>query len=201
MYDQARDRVDKSIESLVEDYRRSLYVHEYEARLVAQRMPTRVADEVIAQFYEEHRDMFVLKESIVKGLLLVVPNDAPKLEQLRKKLNPFQEQILEDVEKYAYQNATGYELFIDEWRRTNDLLIMMPFEQNDLTQQLKTKSQIELKDSISTYILQVVDKHLAGEQMPLDYAKPDIEKVILTQRQVEFLKNERNALYEKKYKK
>lgn len=199
VYNEARDKADREIENKVEDYRHSLYVHAYEQKLVSQRMPTRVAADVIESFYQEHQDMFLLRESIVRGLLLVVPNDAPKLAQIRDllKKTPLSDESLEELEKYAYQYATGYELFTEEWKTANQLLLSMPFEQNDLLKQLKNNAQIELQDTVSTYILQVTDKCLAGESMPLDYATEEIEKMILSRRQVEFIKKEREDLYNK----
>ncbi len=197
VYDEARDRADKTIESLVEDYRRSLYVHAYEEQLVAQRMPKRVSQDVVEEFYEQHKENFVLDESIVRGLLLVIPNDAPKMNDLRKFLQTINEENVEKIEKYAYSYATGYEYFVEDWKTANHLLVNMPFEQNNLAQQLLQKNQIELQDSISTYILRVTDKRLAGDLMPIEYAAPEIEKVILSQRQVAFLQSEREKLYQK----
>ena len=34
-----------------------------------------------------------------------------------------------------------------------------------------------------------------GEQMPMDYARPEIEKIVLSKRQVEFLQKERERMY------
>lgn len=195
VYDEAKDRADKKLEALVEDYRRSLYVYAYEQKLVAQRMPKRVSPDIIADFYTNHQSDFVLRESIVHGLLLVVPNDAPKMDELRKAMRTLDEDALEKIEKYAYQYASGYEYFPEQWKTANQLLLSMPFTQNDLQSQLRQKNQIELQDSISTYILCVTEKYLAGENMPIDYATPEIEKLILTQRQVEFLNSQREELY------
>ena len=39
-----------------------------------------------------------------------------------------------------------------------------------------------------------------GQSMPLDYARPAIEEVILSQRQVSFLQEERKKLFEKAIK-
>lgn len=196
VYEKARSSGDKKIEALVEDYRRSLYVHEYETRLVRSRMSKHVEDSVVSRFYDEHRDQFVLRESIVKGMLIIVPNGAPKLDKLRHWMSSPKADNLEEIEKYTYQYATGYELFLDKWTTENQLLMRMPFEINDLQSQLTQRSQIELQDSISTYILQVTDKHLVGERMPLDYAENKIVDILLAQRQVDFLAKEKNKLYD-----
>jgi hypothetical protein len=196
-----RKQSKKDIEQLVEDYRRSLYIHEYEERLIAQRMSRDVADTLIQAFYDSHRNRFILRDDIIKGLLLVTPKDAPNLDKLRKKItDPNQEENIEWIEKFAYQYATGYELFLDQWKTTNQILLRMPFEEDNLHQQLKKSMQIELSDSINTYLLQVTAIYRRGEEMPIDYARAEIEEIILRNRQVDFLKHEREQLYEKAIK-
>ena len=197
-YDKAKDVPNKDIEQLVEDYRHSLYIHDYEERLIAQRMPKQVEDTLVEQFYSTHTQHFILRETILRGVLVVVPNGAPNMDKLKQwLLSPAEEENIELIEKYAYQYAIGYELFLDEWKTANQILMRMPFKEDDFQKQLSHKKQIELQDSISTYLLQVTDIYAAGEPMPLDYATPKIEKILLNQRQVEFLKQERTALYDK----
>ena len=114
---------------MVEDYRRSLYIHEYEQHLIAQRMPREVLDTLVQEFYDNHRNRFILRDDVVKGLLLVTPKDSPNLDKLRKKImEPHLEENIEWIEKFAYQYATGYELFLDQWMTTNQILLRMPFE-------------------------------------------------------------------------
>ncbi|MBQ7631284.1 MAG: hypothetical protein IJS82_00785 [Paludibacteraceae bacterium] len=213
MYEGAMSNVHNAeIERLVADYRRTLYVHAYEEYLVDKRMPKDINDSTIAQYYNLLSDRFQLNESIMKGLLVIVPVDAPKIKDLRKWLTqvpavlPSDEseegapnesnEVMDNIEKYVYQNASGYELFTDKWRTTSELLAQLPIERADLENQLKSKNQIELSDSLKTYILQITEKHKRGEAMPIDYARPDIEKIILTTRQVDFLQAERERIYE-----
>lgn len=201
-YEKANNIQNKDIEQLVEDYRRSLYIHDYEERLVAQRMPQDLADTLIISFFDKHRNHFILRETILQGLLLVIPNGAPNMDLLRKNIQePNNEENIEWIEKFAYQYASGYELFLDEWKTTNDILPHMPFEKNNLNHQLKHKKQIELQDSVNVYILQITEMHMQGTMMPLSYARKEIETILLRQRQVDFLQRERESLYEEAIKK
>lgn len=200
-YDVAKDKLNKDIERMVEDYRRSLYIHEYEQYLIAQRMSKEVEDTIIKEFYDLHSHHFVLREAIVKGVLLVVPNGAPNMDLLRKNIqHPEEEENIEWIEKFAYQYATGYELFLDDWKTVSQIILRMPFEKDDLNKQLKATRQIELQDSINTYLLQVTDLYQANQPMPIEYARPEIEKIMLAQRQVNFIQQERIGLYEKAIK-
>lgn len=196
-YDVAKDQTIKHIEQLVDDYRRSLYLHEYETKLIAQRMSRIIEDTLIQTFYQTHQQHLVLSETIIQGILLVVPNQAPKIDELKKKLQqPEIEENIEWLEKFAYQYAVGYELFTEDWKTTSELFVLMPLEQNNLDKQLKNKRQIEVQDSINTYLLQVTDLYMKGDEKPITYARKEIEEILLRQRQVEFLQQERNKLYE-----
>lgn len=194
-YEKAAGYKSAETEAMVEEYRRSLYMHEYEQRLLSQ-MPQTVHDTLVEQFYEAHKKEFVLTESIVKGILMVFPNGAPKQDKLRKWLGAHDEENMEKIEKYAYQYATGYELFTDDWHTANQILLRLPTSTDILQEQLKKHTLIEVQDSVSTYWLQVTDKHVAGELMPIDMARNEIKKIILTERQKDYLDSRRNALYD-----
>ncbi len=201
-YDRARKTIGKNeeIEERVNSYRRALYIHAYEEYLVETEMPKQVDEDSILIFYEAHPEQFILQENILKGALVVVPKDAPDLKMLQKWLmdvyvhdkktdtDSIDADVLEKLEKYAYQNALGYELFIDQWTNAQHILIRMPMETNNLARLLKTQPLITMSDSLNTYYLRVTDKCLIGEKMPYDYARPNIEGLILERRKVEFLK-------------
>ena len=192
LYDKSKAHTKSELEQLVEDYRRSLYVHAYEEYLVDRRMPKAVPDSTVQQVYDRMPERFLLDESILKGIFVVVPNDARDIAKLKGWL---MKEKLDEIEKYAYQNASGYELFTDKWLTTTELLAHVPAERAEIETQLKNKNQVEVTDSLQTYLIQVTEKHLRGERMPLEYARPEIEKIVLSERQVDFLNKEREKLY------
>lgn len=206
LYDNSTARTHREIEQMVSEYRRTLYAQAYEDRLVERRMPKSIPDSAVQAIYDRMPDRFILDESIVKGVLLVVPNDAPNLSKVKQwllkigterqeKKNSKATNVLDDIEKYVYQNASGYELFTDQWTTVTALTRQMPVERADLETKLKYGNRIEISDSTQTFILQVTEKHMRGEKMPVEYARPQIEKIILNARRVEFLRKERERLY------
>lgn len=209
LYDNSTARTHREIEQMVSEYRRTLYAQAYEDRLVERRMPKSIPDSAVQAIYDRMPDRFILDESIVKGVLLVVPNDAPNLSKVKQwllkigterqerkeKKNSKATNVLDDIEKYVYQNASGYELFTDQWTTVTALTRQMPVERADLETKLKYGNRIEIADSTQTFILQVTEKHMRGEKMPVEYARPQIEKIILNARRVEFLRKERERLY------
>ena len=182
----------REIERLVASYRRALYVQAYERSLIERRMPKTIPDSTIVQVYDQMSDRFILDESIVRGILVVVPKEARDIAKLRGWMA---KEKLDEIEKYAYASASGYELFTDRWMKTTELLAQMPTDRAALETALKTKNQIEVSDSLKTYLLQVTEKQLRGEKMPMEYARPEIEKIVLNARETEFLNKERERLY------
>ena len=180
------------IERMADEYRRTLYVQAYEEQLVERRMPKSVPDSVIAQGYDRMPERFTLDESIVKGMLVVVPKEAKDIAKLRGWMA---KGMMDETEKYAYKSASGYELFTDRWMTTTHLMGQIPLARAELEAALKNRDQIEVSDSVKVYILQVTEKQLVGERMPMDFARGEIEKIVLNARQVEFLNKERERLY------
>ncbi len=199
LYQEGKNHSTPEIEALVEDYRRSLYVAEYERYVVDKRMPKTVSDAEADTFYVHNTNRFILQENILRGALLVIPRDAPLQPELKKRLTDLtDEENLEYIEKYAYQYASGYELFTEQWRTGNQILMRMPT--NKWQKTLAAGKQYAEQDSTSLYLLQVTDCRLAGEPMPVDYAREAIDKIILSQRRVAFLQQQRKQLYDEAVK-
>lgn len=197
VWEEAKSLNSKEIERKVADYHRSLCLYEWEQRMVNQRMPQQLEDSMVNVFYEANKSHFILPDPIFKGLALIVPNGAPNINQLREHLkDPFNEESIEWIEKYAYQNANGYELFLEDWKTSNQILQRVPFDKNSFYKQLKQKQQIEHQDSLYTYLLQVTEVHHGGDFAPLDYVRGDIEKMLLSERQVDFLYSLREKMYD-----
>ena len=64
LYQEGKNHSTPEIEALVEDYRRSLYVAEYERYVVDKRMPKTVSDAEADTFYVNNTDRFILQETI-----------------------------------------------------------------------------------------------------------------------------------------
>lgn len=192
LYDVTMSHTNAQIETMVEDYRRTLYAQAYEERLVDKRMSKTITDSTVLALYQQMPEQFKLDESIMKGMLVVVPKDAPNIQKLRQWMAA---QSLDKIEKYAYQNASGYELFTEQWKTTTEIIRLVPIERADLENRLKGTNHIEVADSSKIYLLQITDKNMRGEAMPVEYARPQIEQIILNARRVEFMRKERERLY------
>lgn len=193
--DKATDIRDNQIEELAEAYRRELYMKRYEDKLVRQKMDQTLSADTIRGYYEKHPELFRLNTAMVKGVLLTLPVGAPNVEKLRIWLHrPMQE--IEKIEKYAYQYATGYELFTDKWKTSNQIMLKMPITTEAFSNALRSQQQIEVRDSAQIYILQLTDKLTTGDMMPLELAEPEIRKIMLQERRADFIRQQKDAMLE-----
>lgn len=198
VYDRSKEIKTREIDEMVENYRRSLCQHEWERKQIAQKMPMLIEDSLVLEFYEQNKQHFILDRAILRGLLLIMPVGAPNIEKLKDMVEvPHEEENIEWVEKYAYQYAVGYELFLDDWKTVEQIAVYMPYSQDELSKQIKQKKQILAQDSLNVYLLQVTDFCGKGEYKPLEYVQDEIKELILSQRQVEFIRLLREDLYEK----
>lgn len=198
VYDKSKEIKSREIDEMVENYRRSLCQHEWERKQIAQKMPMLIEDRLVLEFYEQNKQHFILDCAILRGLLLIMPVGAPNIEKLKDMVEvPHEEENIEWVEKYAYQYAVGYELFLDDWKTVEQIAVYMPYSQDELSKQIKQKKQILAQDSLNVYLLQVTDFCGKGEYKPLEYVQDEIKELILSQRQVEFIRLLREDLYEK----
>jgi len=195
-YTEAQDRASADLESLVEDYRRTLYIHEYEQKMVARHQPKNWPDSLVERIYEQQKEQMRLKETILKGVLLVVPQGTPKIAQMKSWLTHLTDDNIEKIEKYAFQYATGYEYFPTQWYTSNQIILRLPLQNNFLEEKLSKNNQIVIEDSTSVYVLQITDKRLVGDIMPIECARENIEQLLLNDWKINFLKKERQQLFD-----
>lgn len=198
LYSEARREIDNSrdIENMVADYRRSLYVHQYEQLLVNNRVPKIIDADSVYAYYESHPERFTLRETLLKGILLVLPQNAPDQLRLANNLRGLSNDDMEQIERYAWQYASGYELFTDRWLTLSQIMLRMPIVSTNFEKQLKQEQLIEMEDSASVYLLRITDKRMVGEQMPFEYAQVEIEQMMQMQREAQFLRRYRENLFD-----
>jgi len=194
MYEKAQENVknQERIAALLETYRRSLLVYEYQLQLVKDRLNNTISPEEIKSYYNKNAPLFRLDEILIKGLFLKVPNQAPDIDAFRKLFNNSKEKDLDQIELLSIKNAAKFEYFNEKWQPLLEIQRKSPIR----VENLKQRPFYESQDSLSTYFLYVQEYVLEGELQPLDYAESKIRGILLEQRKNNFLKQFSNRLYD-----
>lgn len=199
VYDVALQNLDDDnraeIDRLVDSYRRSLVRYRYQEQLVHERLSANITDEEKRKFYDENQDQFVLDHSLVKGLFLKIPIDAPNLDEVKKWYRSTSEASIEKIEKYSVQNALVYDYFYDKWVSFDEVVANIPIKVTNETEFLRTHSFVETADSCYCYLLNIEEYVAKGKIAPFEYANTQISDMLVNQRKVQFLKNFEEELY------
>ncbi len=199
LYDIASKNIaDKEkINQLVENYRKSLIIYQYQEQLINEKLSKEISDEETTRYYEENKDKFKLDKVLIKGLYLKIPSDAPQLNNIKEWYKSSSKSALEKIEKYCLQNAVVYDYFYDRWVDFNELEDNLPIHYNDPAATVRSTKNIELKDSSYCYFLNIKEYLLEGDDAPYEYALPTIKELLINQKKVEFLKKAEDDLYNK----
>lgn len=194
-------QADDNIERLVENYRRSLVLHSYQQRLIAQRLSKEIRDADVDSFYRANASQFLLERPLVKGLYVKVPLKSKGLNNVRQWYKKNDREIFEKLEKYSLQHAVDYLYFYDRWIQFDDILDKVPLKVERPLDYVDQHRDLELSDTAFTYFLHIEDLLRPGEQMPLDYADAEIREILINMKRVAFMKQVRSELYEEALKK
>ena len=186
----------KDLDRLVENYRRSLIEHEYQRRLIEQKFSSETAEEDIERFYNDNERLFVLDESLLRGLFLKISNKSHDLSDIRKLYTRQDDESFEEIEKYSIRNAARCEFFYDNWRTVAEIEVLLPPLEKPLETMLKDNGSFEFKDEEYIYLLNVSEFAPKGGIEPLDHARSRIRGLLINSNEVSYMRKIKEDLYD-----
>ena len=202
LYDKAQSNIpnNEEIDKLVENYRKALIMHTYQQALIHQRLSEEISEQELTEYYEKNQALFKVERPLMKGLFIKVPLTAPQLANVRRWYKSETREAVEHLEKYSLQNAVKYEYFYDKWVPVSEMLDVMPLKVPDVEGYLDKNRHVELKDTAFYYFLNVSDYRPVGEQEPDEFARTQVKDMLLNVKQVEFMKQVKDDLYQRAVK-
>lgn len=181
---------EKDVAQLLEDYRVQLLVFRYENKFVEERLDTIVTVREREEYYESHQDSFKGKNGVFKGRLVKMQNSSPNLQVMRKLAQEREIEGLEELEQLAYNSAYKYSNYDNNWVDLNVVAKETGVPLDELQHLMeKQKGVVEVKDTVYTNILQVLDYIAPGEVTPFEYNSGKIKEIIISRRKQELLTN------------
>lgn len=197
LYEKAEHNVrgDEKIERMVAEYRRTLVMNNYEHMLLLQRMNEELTEEELQGYYNENKQLFILEEPVIKGVLIKVPLASPGLKDLKRWYKEKTDEALEELEKYAFRNSVLYEYFYEHWVPVSELEGKIIVNLAELSGEFDKHRDIEVEDEEYCYLLHIDEYLLKGEEKPYDLARNEIINLLANKRKVEFMNNVKKDLY------
>ena len=187
----------KNKERLIEDYRSSLLIYEYQQQLVREKLDTGVTDAEILTFYDENKAAFQLKKNIVKIRYIKIGKQKADINKLKRLMqNPG---IENDNELKLYAEKQAENFYTDSnWLFLDDITKEIPLDENYNQQRFLSNNKfISIEENGILYLLYIIDFRIKDALSPFEFEKDKIKDIILYQRKLKFLKDIQNSLYQK----
>lgn len=188
------------IEKKLEEYRKSLIIYNYEQQLLEQKLDTVVTPQEIEKYYNENKDDFTLKENIVKVIYVKVNNTSPKLKNVAEWYKLKKPKDREQLESFCLQYAENYYLDDSSWLLFNDLLKEIPIKTYNQENFLQNNRYIEMRDSVYSYFVNIIDFKIKNSTSPLTFEKENIKNILLNKRKILFLEKMQEDLFKEAQK-
>lgn len=198
MLEKSEDNLDEvtlnEIELMVDNYNTSLKVFQYQQMLIHQKLDTIVTDKDIEDYYLKSAGNFKLDSSVVKAIFVKLPKSLHNVYNVRKWIRSSREADIISLEDFCYQNARNFDMG-ENWVYFNQIMSIVPKKIKNRENFLKYNRYIEATDSLYKYFVGIMDYKLPNDTTPIDFVKPQIRNIILSQRKMKFINDLENNIY------
>ena len=175
-------KTEKDVTKELEDYRKSLLKYRYEQLYVNERLDTAVSDDLVEEYYNSHKEKFVLSRPLVKARFLSISDESPAKDQIRKRMSSNDVEDLVEADSLAYSSAYKFTTWSDEWVDVTVLSREFPMDYETMLAQVRNK-WIEKVDTLGVARLAYIsDMMKKGEVAPIEYSAPAIRDIIISAR-------------------
>ncbi len=175
-------KAEKDVTKELEDYRVSLLKYRYEQLYVNERLDTAVSDDKVEEYYEAHKESFVLNRPLVKARFLRIHTDSPMLETIRKKMDSSDANDIIEADSLAFSSAIMFTTWQDEWQDVIVLAREMGVSY-DAVLGMSRNGWIRQDDTTGvTNLAFVSETIMSGDYAPIEYTTERIKDIIISTR-------------------
>jgi len=184
----------------LQDYNNSLLIYAYETQMIEQYLDTVVTDDEITAYYEENKDNFQLRFTMVKVAYVILEEDCKQKKEFVQLMNDRDTLMLPQLDALASQHAVSSFLEVDNWIRLDDLLMTVPMEIYNTESFLKKNRFVSFEKDNLDYLVRFEDYLMAESVSPIEIESDKIRNIILLKRKKDLLSQMNVDLYEKAVK-
>lgn len=180
-----------NIEVKINQYKEDLIGAYIQDNLLGDKNINKISEEAIRSYYDEYKNNFPLKNTVVDYKYIVVPKEESS--EIKKL---FRASDFDSISKIAKKNNYIYDIQPVNWIELSKLN-RFP-DTNEIKTYLLRKGQIlSTEKNNKTSIVYIADYKKSKDISPYNYIKPQLKKIILNKRKLNLLSKLKNDLYEK----
>ncbi len=177
----------KQFEEQIRNYRNDLLKYAYLQKYVDDRLDTSISELQIKDYYQANSQNFLLKENILKIRYIVVPQDAPELQDLKKWFKSSEVKDLEALLDYSLSFARSFSLEDTAWISFNDFRKLIPIRTYNQQDFLARNRWIELEEEGLIYLAQIKEYKIKDNAAPIFYVKDIIRNTLLNKKRLDLI--------------
>lgn len=184
----------EEVELLMEKYRQSLLVYEYQLQLVKGITQDNLSQAEVQAYYDKHQNLFLSSEPLFRGFYILVSTKTADMDAFRMLCRRPDDGSMDIIESLCIKNAAKFEYFKDSWLALSEIQKNVPLTLN-ATSMMRPHSMYETKDSTLTFIAYIDEFLKEGETQPFAYAEPRVRMMISEKRKTATIKKFEGDLY------
>ena len=181
----------------MDEYRNSLVIYAYESQLINQKLDTVVSEDEIAEYYEQNKEDFQLRNTMVRVAYVILDEGNKQEEDFKKLMSDPDTLLLQNIDILAMYYAAKSYLDVDQWMRLDELTNIIPIEILNAESFLKKNKFVCFDMNEYTYMVRFMEYLLEESTSPLELVRDNIKSVILAQRKQALIETMHTSLYEK----
>lgn len=187
---------EKDKEKLIEDYRTSLLIYEYQQKLMKKMLDTAVTESEIDTFYKNNLNTFLLRKNIVKIRYVKINKANNSSKKVRQLIQSNDAASVEKLRELAEKDADNF--YLDSnWLYLNEITKEIPLDENYNQQRFLSNNKfIQLEENGTLYFLYILDFKIKNAISPIEFEREKIKDIILYKRKLDVLKQNQKNLFE-----
>jgi hypothetical protein len=175
-------------EELVQQYKSDLYTSAYVEALVSQNIDTLVPDSELQKVYVANKQLFVLKEDLLKLRYININASISNLKEIKKRFKRFNSEDEIRLDSISIQFNSFY-LKDSIWIKSEQVVSKIkPLQLGFNKVLLKKPNFIQLKDSLGLYLIQINEFLERGNPAPIEYVSPTLKQIVINNRKLKLIK-------------
>ena len=175
-------------EELVQQYKSDLYTSAYVEALVSQNIDTLVSDSELQKVYVANKQLFVLKEDLLKLRYININASISNLKEIKKRFKRFNSEDEIRLDSISIQFNSFY-LKDSIWIKSEQVVSKIkPLQLGFNKVLLKKPNFIQLKDSLGLYLIQINEFLEQGNPAPIEYVSPTLKQIVINNRKLKLIK-------------
>lgn len=189
------NKEDLDLKKQLDEYRNSLVLYAYETQLINQKLDTVVSEDEIVAYYEQNKDEFQLRNTMVRAVYVILKEDCKQKSDFVKLMSNPDTLLLQNLDILATYYAEKSFMDVDTWLRLDELTKVVPIEILNAERFLKKNKFVTFDSDEFTYLVRFEDYLLEESISPLAIERGNIRSIILAHRKKQLIERMKEATY------